>query len=326
MLNTELTIKELFKALKGYIDVQLLAGEKGLSRKITEKFPNRPGYLFAGYDKDFPANSIQMLGNRDIGFLSSMKKKTREVKITKLLSFNPPAIIVCCGLEPPDFLLKGCDKLGISLMKTNAPSWKTSEIIQSYLEDRLAKFIFIHGDLVDVFGIGLLITGESGIGKSEAALDLVTRGHRLIADDVVCVKRKKDMLIGEEMQKEDILRHNLEIRGVGILNVAVLFGIKGIRMHKRVELQLELVRWEKGKDYTRTGLETNEVNILGVSIPYIKIPLVPGKNIATITEVIAMDFLGKSVGFYSGEIYESELIKKLRKRGEKYLKLEEDEE
>jgi len=171
-----------------------------------------------------------------------------------------------------------------------------------------------------------LITGESGMGKSELALDLITRGHRLVADDMVCVKRKRDVLFGEEKEKEDILMHNIEIRGVGILNVAALFGVKAIRMRKRLEMQLELVKWEKNKDYTRTGLETEEVTILGVPIPKISIPLVPGKNIAIIAEVVAMDYLGKGVGFYSGEIFEHELIKKLQKKRKRHMRLEEDEE
>ncbi len=326
MATTKVTVKDLLNDLKEYIDVELLAGEVGLKRLIKEKFANRPGYIFAGYLKDFPADSVQLLGNRDFGFLSHLTKRERVKVISRLLSLNPPAIIISCGHKPLPELVKGCKELEIPLMSSRAPSWKVSVTIQSYLEDQLAELFSIHGDLVDVYGVGLLITGESGIGKSELALDLVERGHRLVADDVVIVKRKKDVLIGEELEKEDVLRHNIEIRGVGILNVAVIFGIKGIRLHKRVELQMKLVEWEKGKDYTRTGLETQEVSILGVSIPCVDIPVMSGKNISTIAEVVAISYLSKTVGCYFAEIYENELLKKLKKRGRKYLRLEADEE
>ncbi len=326
MVTTKLKVKDLFNVLKGYFDIELIAGKKGLNRLIKEKFVNRPCYIFAGYIKDFPEKAVQILGNRDIGFLSSLKKKERGEAITRLLSFKPPALIISWGHKPPEGLIKGCNETDTALMKSDAPSWKINETAKSYIEDQLAETKSFHGNLVSVYGVGLLITGESGIGKSELALDLVERGHRLVADDIVIVKRKKDMLIGEELQKEDILRHNVEIRGVGILNVAVLYGIKGIRIDKRVEMQLELIKWEKGRDYTRIGLESEEVNIMGVTIPKVKIPIIPGKNIATIAEVVAMDYLCKGVGFYFGEIYESELIKKLRYRSRKYFRVEEDEE
>ncbi|MEO0292740.1 MAG: HPr(Ser) kinase/phosphatase [candidate division WOR-3 bacterium] len=326
MGKNEITIKELIEDVKSYINIEIIAGEKGLNRKVSEKYISRPGYLLAGYEEHFPADSIQILGNRDIGYLSTLNKEELQKKIERFLSFNPPGIVIAWGHEAPSPLIKGCSELKIPLMRTDAPSAKVSEIIQYCLEERLADVVYIHGDLVDVFGIGLLITGESGMGKSELALDLVNRGHRLVADDIVCIKRKRDVLFGEEKEKENILRHNIEIRGVGILNVAALFGVKAIRMKKRVEMQLDLVRWEKSKDYTRTGLEMEETEILGVPIPKITIPLIPGKNIATIAEVIAIDYLGKGVGFYSGEIFEHELIKKLQKRQKKYMRLEEDEE
>ncbi len=326
MAVIKVTVKDLLNNLKGYIDVELIAGEKGLKRSIKEKFTNRPSYIFAGYVKDFPADAIQLLGNRDIGLLSHLKKKERVEAIFRLLSFKPPCLIISWGHKPLPELVKACEQSGITLMRSNAPSWKVDDVIQSYLEDQLADSVSIHGDLVDVFGVGLLITGESGIGKSELALDLIERGHRLVADDIVIVKRKKDILIGEELEKEDVLRHNIEIRGVGIMNIAVLFGIKSIRLHKRVEMQLELVRWEEGEDYTRTGLETQEVNILGVSIPYVAVPLILGKNISTVVEVVAMSHLSKIAGVYFAEIYENELLKKLREKGRKYLRLEDDEE
>lgn len=326
MEDAELTVEDLFEGIKGHITVRLTAGKEGLSRKINKKYASRPSYILAGYDKDFPTGSVQIIGNRDIGYLSTLSKNELRVRISKLLSFEPPAIIVTCGYNAPETLVTGCKEMSIPLMETDAPSSQTSEVIQFFLEEKLADSVCLHGDLVDVFGIGLLITGESGMGKSELALDLISRGHRLVADDIVYVKRKRDVLFGQEMKKEDIFMHNIEIRGVGILNIAALFGIKAIRMHKRLEMQLELVKWEKNKDYTRTGLETEEVEILGVPIPKVSIPLIPGKNIATIAEVIAMDYLGKGVGFYSGEIFEHELVKKLQKKRKKYMRLEEDEE
>ncbi len=326
MEGDKIKVKDLIEGIKGYFTLDLIAGRKGLKREIGKKYISRPGYTLAGYDKDFPSDAIQVIGNRDIGYMSTLSKSELEKRIDRFLSFEPPAIVITCNYEAPKILVKGCNKLNIPLVRTEATSSQISEVIHFYLEEKMADFVYIHGNLVDIFGIGLLITGESGMGKSELALDLITKGHRLVADDIVCVKRKRDVLVGEEKEKEDILMHNIEIRGVGILNVAALFGIKAIRMQKRLEMQLELVKWEKSKDYTRTGLETEEVQILGVPIPKISVPLVPGKNIATIAEVIAMDYLGKSVGFYSAEIFEHELVKKLKKKRKKYMRLEEDEE
>ena len=326
MEGDKITVNDLIEGIKGYFNLELLAGKKGIMRELVKKYISRPAYILAGYDKDFPSDSIQIIGNRDIGYLSTLSKDELRSRIARLLSFEPPAIVITCGYDSPEALTVGCEELNIPLIKTDANSSQTSEVIQFYLEEKLAEFAFIHGDLVDIYGIGLLITGDSGMGKSELALDLITRGHRLVADDIVCVKRKRDVLVGEEKEKENILMHNIEIRGVGILNVAALFGVKSIRMQKRLEMQLDLVKWEKNKDYTRTGLETEEVQILGVPIPKIRIPLVPGKNIATVAEVVAMDYLGKSVGFYSGEIFEHELVKKLRKKRKRYSRLEEDEE
>jgi HPr kinase/phosphorylase len=326
MEKYKITVKDLIEGIKGYINIELAAGKKGVNREITEKYISRPAYILAGYEKDFPAKSIQVLGNRDMGYLSTLSKDELRRRVAKFLSLEPPAIVISCDHDVPKTFVTGCNELNIPLIKTDVPSSQASEVIQYYLEEKLADVVYIHGDLVDIFGIGLLVTGESGMGKSELALDLITRGHRLVADDIVCVKRKRDVLFGEEKEKENILRHNIEIRGVGILNVAALFGVKAIRMQKRVEMQLDLVKWEKNKDYTRTGLETEEIKILGVPIPKIRIPLVPGKNIATIAEIVAIDYLGKSVGFYSGEIFEHELVKKLRKKQKRYMRLEEDEE
>jgi HPr kinase/phosphorylase len=326
MERDKITVKNLIEGIKGYINLELAAGKKGLNREITEKYISRPAYILAGYEKDFPYKSVQVLGNRDMGYLSTLSKDELRRRVAKFLSLEPPAIVISCGYDAPKTFVTGCKELNIPLIKTDASSSQASEVIQFYLEEKLADVVYIHGDLVDIFGIGLLITGESGMGKSELALDLISRGHRLVADDIVCVKRKRDVLFGEEKEKENILRHNIEIRGVGILNIAALFGVKAIRMQKRLEMQLELVKWQKNKDYTRTGLETEEIEILGVPIPKIRIPLVPGKNIATIAEVIAIDYLAKGVGFYSGEIFEHELVKKLRKKRKRYMRLEEDEE
>jgi HPr kinase/phosphorylase len=326
MEGDKITVEDLIEGIKGYFTLDLIAGKKGIKRKIGKKYISRPGYTLAGYDKDFPADAIQVIGNRDIGYMSTLSKEELSKRISRFLSFEPPAIVITCNYKAPKILLDGCKKSNIPLLKTEATSSQISEVIHFYFEEKMADFVYIHGNLVDIFGIGLLITGESGMGKSELALDLITKGHRLVADDIVCVKRKRDVLVGEEKEKEDILMHNIEIRGVGILNVAALFGIKAIRMQKRLEMQLELVKWEKSKDYTRTGLESEEIQILGVPIPKISVPLVPGKNIATIAEVVAMDYLGKSVGFYSAEIFEHELVKKLQQKRKKYMRLEEDEE
>ncbi|HXI10983.1 MAG TPA: HPr(Ser) kinase/phosphatase, partial [Thermodesulfobacteriota bacterium] len=216
-----------------------------------------------------------------------------------------PAIILTRGLGPPEFLLELCNRRAIPLLKTKCTSSVFIEGLVKYLEERLAPSTMLHGVLVDVLGVGILIIGKSGIGKSECALDLVSRGYRLVSDDVVIVKKMPpSVLFGTST---DLIRYHMEIRGIGIVNIKDLFGITAIRGKKQMDMVVELVKWESDSEYERLGFEENTYNILGVPLPYLKIPVSPGRSVAPIVEVAARNQILKIMGHHSAKNLESEL-------------------
>ena len=221
--------------------------------------------------------------------------------------FRPalPAIIVARGLEPPEFLVELCRKSSIPLFRTQHTSSVLIERVTKYLEERLAPSTTLHGVLVDVLGVGVLIIGKSGIGKSECALDLVARGYRLVSDDVVIVKRMPpSVLFGSS---SELIKYHMEIRGLGIINVKDLYGITAIREKKQMDIVVELVKWESETEYDRLGLEENTYNILGVDLPYLRVPVSPGRSVATIVEVAARNQILKIMGHHPAKALEREL-------------------
>ncbi|RKZ25210.1 HPr(Ser) kinase/phosphatase [bacterium] len=321
----KITVSELIRDKGEELGIEILAGTRGTKRIITEPHITRPSLFLAGYEKDFPEKRIQLLGRREIGFLQEAGEKRRE-RLDSLTTRKIPCIIISCGLSPPPELVEFCTQRNVPLLRSSLPTADVVRGLFFYLEDKLAPEVIVHGTLVDVYGIGILFTGESGIGKSETALDLVARGHRLVADDTVRIKRKGSILIGEGTAKTELLRHHMEIRGIGIVDIASMYGIRAIRLHKRVEMEVKLIRWDPQKDYTRTGLETEHTNILGIEIPYVEIPLVPGKNIAVLVEVVALNHMLKLLGYDAARVFEHELIRVMKEEAKRYAKLEEDTE
>ena len=253
-----------------------------------------PGLLLAGFAEGFRADRVQVLGSREVSYIDSLTEDVREASLARLCSPPVPCVIVVDGLAPPPLLVELGTSRGVPVVTPPLTSERLVRELASELEDLLAPQKIVHGTLVDVHGVGLLFTGKSGIGKSECGLDLVANGHRLVADDVVCVMRTRgDYLIG---YSSELLRNHMEIRGVGIIDVQAMFGTKAFRQRKRIEVEVKLAVWSDLSDYERLGFEEDTSEILGVEIPAVTLPLVLGKNIIVISEVIALNYLLKLRG------------------------------
>jgi HPr kinase/phosphorylase len=248
-----------------------------------------PGLALAGYVDRLPSGRMLVLGETEVTYLATLAPETRRERLEALLAHRPPALFITKGQAVPEGLLALATQHEVPVLVTSLSTRDFYRRIKPFLEVALAPETSLHGSLADVYGAGLLFVGESGIGKSECVLDLVERGHRLVADDLVLVSRRgNDLLIGRGHRLQG---HHMEIRGVGIIDVRALFGIRAIRQQKRVEVVVRLERWDDHAVYDRTGLAREEVEILGVSIPQVRIPLNPGKNITVVSEVVAMNHL-----------------------------------
>ncbi|MBI5562002.1 MAG: HPr(Ser) kinase/phosphatase [Deltaproteobacteria bacterium] len=288
----------------------LTAGEGGLDRELATSRIQKPGLLLTGLLEELHADRVQIFGAAEIGYLNSLKEDKLKRSLAVIEKVAIPAIIVTRGLEPPRFLTDLCRKKGIPLLATPLTSSVLIEGIGKFLEERLAPTTTLHGVLVDVLGVGILILGKSGIGKSECALDLVARGYRLVSDDVVIVKRLPPAILSGT--SSDVIRYHMEIRGLGIVNIKDLYGITAIREKKQMDIVVELVRWEAEAAYDRLGFEENVYNILGVGLPYMKIPVSSGRSVATIVEVAARNQILKIMGHHSAKRLEAELEQAMR--------------
>ncbi|MBM4158261.1 MAG: HPr kinase/phosphorylase [Ignavibacteria bacterium] len=279
-------------------------------KKIFDKNLHRPGLALAGYVELFTYQRIQVLGNTEIKYLTQLNKKKRIDSLMRFFSFNVPCVIITNDNPLPVEFIHIAQKFKIPVFKTPYPTTRFIYLVSDFLDDQFAPQIVIHGSFVDVYGIGVLFCGKSGIGKSEIALDLVERGHRLVADDVVLVSKKgESVLMGSGTE---FVQHFMEIRGLGIIDIRKVFGIRAIRFQKRVEVIVELEHWDPGKVYERTGLNTVKGNIMGVEIEMIRLPIFPGKNITVISEVIALNYLCKHYGYDAAKVFAENLKKKIR--------------
>lgn len=300
-----LRVSDLLERRTQALDLTLLAGREGLTREITNADISSPGLVLAGFTDRFPRRRIQVLGETEIMFLRSLDGPRRREVLQGFLDFEVPVVFVTKGLEPPPELLSVGDERGVAILSSGLKTGEFYRRIKPFLEDEFAPTTAIHGSLADVYGVGLLFVGASGIGKSECVLDLVERGHRLVADDVVVVRRRGvDVLIGQALEQQ---QHHMEIRGIGIVDVRALFGIRAVRQQKRIEVVVQLEHWSETASYDRTGLERGSTEILGTELPKVVIPLNPGKNITVISEVVAMDHLLRYAGVDSARIFEQNL-------------------
>lgn len=305
-----LSVASLLQRKREAFSLSVLAGEAGLDREISVPEVSSPGLALAGYTERFVATRVQIFGQTEIAYLESLSGPRRAAALEFVFGSDVPCAFVTKGLDPPRRLLAAADAAGVALLATPLKTGDFYRRLQPYLEEEFAPHTSIHGSLADVYGIGLLFTGPSGIGKSECVLDLVERGHRLVADDLILVhRRQSDILLGRAHKHQ---RHHMEIRGVGIIDVRAMFGIRAVRQQKRIEVVVELEVWGARDDYDRTGLETEECEILDVTLPRIRIPLNPGKNITVIAEVVAMNHLLRYSGEDPAAAFERDLIERMQ--------------
>jgi HPr kinase/phosphorylase len=309
--HKSVSVLTMFEEKREEFNLELLVGAQGMERRSIEtQDVFRPGLALAGYTEYFLMERIQIVGMTEISYLKTIDPQQAEVAIERVMTFEPPCFIVAKGLPVPEYFTRQAEARAIPILRTPLDTTPFIHLLTAYLEFKLAPETSLHGTLVDVDGVGLLLVGESGIGKSECALDLVERGHRLVADDRVrIVRRGQGILMGYGMEASDLLQHHLEVRGVGIVDIYSMYGIRSIRLQKRIEVEVELVAWDPNASYERVGLEDKFIELLGVRLPMVTIPVVPGKNISVICEVIAMNHLLKVRGFHPAKVFNQELIR-----------------
>jgi HPr kinase/phosphorylase len=300
-----ITVGFLFEANKERLKLHALNGDVGFHREVRDKNVHRPGLALAGYVELFTYDRVQVFGNTEIRYLKHLGFAERVKAFETILQFDLPCIVITNNNPLDEELIGAATRAGVSIFQTPLETTKFVFFISDFLDDQFAPQTVVHGSFVDVYGIGVLITGRSGIGKSEIALDLVERGHRLVADDVVMITRKGEgILMGAGT---DVVKHFMEIRGLGLIDIRSIFGIRSIRFQKRVEVIVELQEWDKNVEYTRTGLDHENISILGVEVPHVRLPIFPGKNVTVITEVIALDYLLKHYGYDAAKEFAKKL-------------------
>lgn len=299
-----LTIEDLLNTKGHSLALELLT-KGSLQRPIQSPTISSPGLVLAGFTDRFPKGRIQVFGETEIRFLDSLPEAQRRTALEAFFKLEMPAVIVTKGLKVPAMLTEIAQQNEVPLLRSRLKTGDFYRRLQPYLEEAFAPTTTMHGSLADVYGVGLMFVGRSGIGKSECVLDLVERGHRLVADDLVYVTRRGiDILIGKG---HELQQHHMEIRGIGILDIKALFGIRAIRQQKRIEVVVQLEDWSEKSVYDRTGLDMQQVDVLGVSLPKVVVPLNAGKNITVLSEVIAMNHLLKYSGVDSAKLFNDRL-------------------
>lgn len=294
------------------LQLEALTGELGLDRQIPDAEVASPGLALAGYIGRFAANRLHVLGETEITYLNSLPAEQRHQALATFFGFDLPCIFVTKGQEVPAELLEFARAKGVPVLRSRLKTAEFYRRIKPIVEEAFAPRTTLHGSLADVYGVGLLFVGRSGIGKSECVLDLVERGHRLVADDVVQVTRRgHDVLIG---RGHELAAHHMEIRGIGLIDIPALFGVRAVRQQKRIEVVVQLEDWETAKDSDRSGLAREETTILEVPVPRVVVPLNPGKNITVISEVVAMMHLLRYSGVDVAAAFNARLIKRMKEQ------------
>jgi len=294
------------------LQLEALTGDLGLDRQMPEAEVASPGLALAGYTGRFAPNRIHVFGETEITYLNSLSADDRQRTLTNFFGFDLPCIFVTKGQEVPVELLEQARTRSVPVFRSKLKTAEFYRRIKPIVEEAFAPRTTLHGSLADVYGVGLLFIGRSGIGKSECVLDLVERGHRLVADDVVQVTRRgNDVLIG---RGHELAAHHMEIRGIGLIDIPALFGVRSVRQQKRIEVVVQLEDWETAKDADRTGLAREETMILDVAVPRVVVPLNPGKNITVISEVVAMMHLLRYSGVDVAAAFNARLIKKMKEQ------------
>jgi len=299
----------LVKDTKHHLQLEILAGKKGLGKKITIPRIQKPGLALTGDTSNLHPGRIQVLGKSEMRYLNSLSENKLRQVLSKMSEVDITCFVVTRNMPPPALLATLCKKKTIPLFRTKLLTSTFVNRATQFLEESLAASTCIHGVLLDVFGVGILIIGKSGIGKSECALDLVLRGHRLVADDIVNIKRQPpSALFGTG---SEIIKYHMEIRGLGIINIRDLFGISAVRDRKLIEMAVELTEWDPTTEYDRLGVDEMRYNLLDVNLPLIQIPVRPGRNLSAIIEVASRNHLLKLGGHHSAREFQEKLGKEI---------------
>lgn len=313
-------VQQLYDQHGKYLGLELLAGKKGLERRIQKPEVHRPGLSLTGFLKSFVSARILVFGKHEMDFLRELDAKTRTQRLQAILTPLTPAVVVARNFRPPKELIAICTKENVPLFRARATATNLLSRITFLLMEEFSPSVSLHGTLVEVFGVGVLIQGNSSVGKSEAALGLIERGHRLISDDVVRVKRKENYLNGSG---PELTRHLMEIRGIGIINVAHLYGAVCVRPDKGLDIVVKLEEWDDQHFYDRVGLDEKFVDILGISIPFHVLPVKPGRDVVLLLETIALNHRLKDMGYNSAKEFNSKLLETIAnspKKGKAWLR------
>jgi HPr kinase/phosphorylase len=294
------------------LQLEALTGELGLDRQLPDAEVASPGLALAGYTGRFAPGRLHVLGETEITYLRSLDSADRRRRLEAFFEFDLPCIFVTKGQQVPQELLDLAQERSVPVLRSKLKTAEFYRRVKPIVEDAFAPRTTLHGSLADVYGVGLLFVGRSGIGKSECVLDLVERGHRLVADDIVQVTRRgHDVLIGKG---HELAAHHMEIRGIGLIDIPALFGVRAVRQQKRIEVIVQLEDWETARDADRTGLSRQETLILEVAVPRVVVPLNPGKNITVISEVVAMNHLLRYSGIDTAAAFNERLIRRMKEK------------
>ncbi len=304
-----LSIQEILNETEAGLDLELLAGGDGLDHCVAVPRIQKPGLALAGYLDSLHPDRVQILGATELNYLASMPEPKAREQVRALCQQQLACLVVTKNQDVPPYFVEYADSGHIPLLRTSHLSSYFISLLTRFLEERLLPTSTLHGVLVDVLGMGVLIQGRSGVGKSECALELILRGHRLVADDIIKVRFKlPSVVFGEGM---DLLHHHMELRGLGILNIKHLFGVAAIRERKKIDLVVELVPWEDECEYDRLGIDDKCFDIHGVALPFVRIPVAPGRNISSIVEVAARNQLLKEMGYHSAREFQNLLEQRM---------------
>jgi HPr kinase/phosphorylase len=305
-----LRLRDLVEGSGETLQLECLTGALGLDRFLPDSEVASPGLALAGFTDRFIAHRIHVFGETEITYLGSLDEAGRQAALEALFAFDLPVVFVTKGLPVPPELVALAERRQVPIVRTKLKTAEFYRRIKPVLEEAFAPRTTLHGSLADVYGVGLLFIGRSGIGKSECVLDLVERGHRLVADDVVQVSRRGNgVLIGKG---HELAQHHMEIRGIGLVDISALFGVRAIRQQKRIEVVVQLEDWEHAQEAERTGLGQQEVEILEVKMPKVIVPLNPGKNLTVISEVVAMMHLLRYSGVDVAAAFNERLIRRMK--------------
>jgi len=294
-LKPRISVRQFLELFRN-LDLEVLAGSAGLDREIASPRIQKPGLGLAGDTEYIHPDRIQILGATEINWLSRHRGEAQRRTLEPLLEKGPSLFLVTKGLEPTDELREVADATATPLLRTAKTSSLVINTITDRLMDVMAPRLTTHGSFMDVYGVGLLLVGDSSVGKSESALDLVVRGHRLVSDDLVEIRRRGEVLMG---RAPELLQYHMELRGVGIVNIKDLFGVVATQVQKEVDLVVELELWREGRHYDRLGVDEQEISILGVTRPFLLLPVAPARNIPVILEVAVRNLLLKREGVHS---------------------------